>query len=392
MAWLGFASAVALAAPPASAWELKAGLDGLRVVSSDHSLEARLGARFDVDAAFFDEDETDLDHDVEIRRLRPELSLRVADAWRFKIDAELRPRSDPRVRNLYVGYWGFERSEIRLGNQLSRLGLEGRTGSSDFPFMERSLANAISPGTLTGLSARHWGRVTRPGPAYHASLGLFMEPLGRREDDKQDAEGLSVVGRLSFAPWEHENSTLHFGLSGQYRDVSGGGEYRIRSRPGSFTASRLVDTGTLEDVTRALTGGVELAWAWGPLTLQGEYLRTELSRSRSPDPSFDGAYVFAALLLTGEHRKYRARAGGFGRVKPKRSWGALEAALRWSTLDLQDSGVRGGDQDDVTLGLNWYVNRNMRVMFNFISVDANRRRDGRQDRPEIYQLRFQLDI
>ncbi|MDR6306728.1 phosphate-selective porin [Nitrobacter vulgaris] len=46
--------------------------------------------------------------------------------------------------------------------------------------------------------------------------------------------------------------------------------------------------------------------------------------------------------------------------------GAWEIAARYSYMDLNDNLVFGGKQNNVTVGLNWYLNDNMRVMFNWI--------------------------
>jgi phosphate-selective porin OprO/OprP len=35
-------------------------------------------------------------------------------------------------------------------------------------------------------------------------------------------------------------------------------------------------------------------------------------------------------------------------------------------------GVRGGEQEIHTLGLNWYVNNNIRFMLNYLHVDVDR--------------------
>jgi phosphate-selective porin OprO and OprP len=52
-------------------------------------------------------------------------------------------------------------------------------------------------------------------------------------------------------------------------------------------------------------------------------------------------------------------------------WGAFEIAGRFSTIDLNDqlgsaNGVAGGRQTIYTLALNWYVNGNVRFMFDYL--------------------------
>lgn len=66
---------------------------------------------------------------------------------------------------------------------------------------------------------------------------------------------------------------------------------------------------------------------------------------------------------------------------------AVEAALRYSTLDLTDGGIAGGEVDDVTLGLNWYPFANVRWMANYVLSDV----DGAGE-ADAFQMRFQVDF
>jgi phosphate-selective porin OprO/OprP len=110
-------------------------------------------------------------------------------------------------------------------------------------------------------------------------------------------------------------------------------------------------------------------------------------------PTFSGWYAEASWILTGETKAYSASAlnnevGGFQAPVPSRpfsfsgdSWGAFELVARYSNTDLnwhtnqiqtnsQLAGVLGGEERVIALGLNWYLNRNVRVMIddNIIKV------------------------
>ena len=109
------------------------------------------------------------------------------------------------------------------------------------------------------------------------------------------------------------------------------------------------------------------------------------------DPDFWGAYVQASYFLTGEHRPYKTSNGTFDKVKPLKNYGkeggpgAWELAARYSYLNLNDAGVDGGRLRDLTLGLNWYLNPNLRIMWNYIFADPS---DGGD--VDVFQMRFQL--
>jgi len=82
--------------------------------------------------------------------------------------------------------------------------------------------------------------------------------------------------------------------------------------------------------------------------------------------------------LTGESRRYDSKRASFGRVTPRRtftdfkdSFGAVEMAFRYSHLDLDDKAVNGGTLNDLTAAVNWYPNRNARVMANLIRAERS---------------------
>lgn len=52
----------------------------------------------------------------------------------------------------------------------------------------------------------------------------------------------------------------------------------------------------------------------------------------------------------------------------------------------------GGKEQNVTAGVNWYLTRYVRMMFNYVWVDAERRRDLQTERPQIVQFRMQFAI
>jgi len=62
--------------------------------------------------------------------------------------------------------------------------------------------------------------------------------------------------------------------------------------------------------------------------------------------------------LTGELRQYNKRSGTFKRVNVANGinsggWGELEVYCRWSSIDLTDQAIDGGEMNTLSLGLNW---------------------------------------
>jgi hypothetical protein len=80
---------------------------------------------------------------------------------------------------------------------------------------------------------------------------------------------------------------------------------------------------------------------------------SSVSSRDAGDPDFDGYYVTAAYVLSGEHRPYDRKAGYARRVMPQGRGGAWELMARYGRVDLDDQAVRGGVMDG------WWAGRQL---------------------------------
>jgi phosphate-selective porin OprO/OprP len=299
------------------------------------------------------------------------------------------------INDAYLQYKGKGPFFVRAGNIKPDFSLENMTGIHQTVFMERGLPNifAISDETLAvsaGTSGKNW--------SFGASV-FGDTPNVEIEGD----EAVGIAARTTFAPILSQNSVLHFGVSAMRRHLGSdaGTDFRIRQRPESRVfPTRLIDTGRIptKDVTIL---GAEIAAVRGPWTFQAEHIRSNVDLRSGATVDFDGAYTFASWFATGESRPYNASTGKFGRIKPKRAfgdggWGAIEFGLRYSTLDLTDGPVLGGEQDNLTFGINWYFTEYSKTMFNWAHFDADKSLATRplgspRNEGDAFGLRAQVD-
>jgi len=132
-----------------------------------------------------------------------------------------------------------------------------------------------------------------------------------------------------------------------------------------------------------------------------------------PNPSFDGYYVQASWVLTGESKPWNTATGSYGLPKPAHAFsfdrpgsGAWELAGRYSVLDLNDDaglaghatpvgGIRGGEQKIWSAGLNWYPNNAVRFLLDYQHVDVSRLNGAGADigaKLDDVSLRVQLSL
>jgi phosphate-selective porin OprO/OprP len=200
--------------------------------------------------------------------------------------------------------------------------------------------------------------------------------------------------------WHHANrggseltgpQGVRFRARAEQRDFAG--DFDGTTHDGVVTsgdANRLVDTGVILAEGSSVIG-TEFAWVRGPFSLQAEYAWASANNvlvagKKIGDAWFDGGYIQVSYFLTGENRAYDRRIGRFSPtylttvntpfwfVRDQNggfNWGigAWELAARWSHLDLNggDGAIHGGIMDGLTLGLNWYLNNNFKIQFEYVN-------------------------
>lgn len=361
----------------------------LKFSSADGEFKFQVGGRVMVDTArFFDtHGPNKLNNGTEIRRARLFMAGEVFNDWKFKNQIDFAGDSVA-MKDAWLRYTGFKPTEITVGQFKEPFSLEELTSSKYITFMERALPNAFAP-------SRHIGAgVNYTGENMTAAAGWFAGTTGNQPDNSDGNQENGGAARLTFAPIDEQGQLVHLGASAAYRTVSSD-ELRFRERPEAHIANhRLVDTGTMNKVENVKQWGLEAATVLGPFSAQGEYMSVAVDRNGESDPDFYGWYGYVSYFLTGESRPYKK--GVFSRVKPKSvvgkgGHGAWELAARMSKIDLEDSGIEGGEETNVTLGVNWYATPSIRFMLNYVDV-IDQKRQGESDEPSLVEMRAQVDF
>lgn len=366
--------------------------DTLRIEAPNKNFCLKIGGRFQGDWAVFDtghEIEDDLgnfEEGTEVRRARFYYSGTLYEHFEFKTQVELSERNIE-ARDVYIGLIDLPViGNLRLGHFKEPFGLNELTSSKYIMFMERSLTTeTFAPGRNAGIMLHN----TACDERMTWAVGIF------RETDEffngEVADGLHLTGRLTGLPWYEDagRKLLHVGLAWSHQDPAGD-DIGFDARPESHLAPKLVASDDIAADGVDLVG-LEAAFVYGSFSLEGEYIHAFVNRQEGSNLQFNSFYVQGSYIFTGEHRNYDTEVAEFGRITPKRNFGedggmgAWEAALRYSYLDLNDHDIRGGRLSDVTAGLNWYLNPNVRVSWNYVYADAHD-----SSFANIFQMRLQV--
>jgi len=353
------------------------------------------GGRIQADAAFYKDDPgLDMGDGAEFRRARLFAKGQFGD-FKYKAQYDF-AGNGVAIKDLYIKYTGLP-VHIQVGNFKEPFSLEELTSSKYITFMERATPNAFAPSRNIGAA------LSGHGDSWSAAAGVFTN--GAAGNSSIDSK-FDVTGRLTFAPIHEKTRVLHLGAAINYGLPNSNRTVQFRERPESHvTDQRLVNTGTLGNVDSVLKYGLEAAAVYGPASIQGEYIRTNVNyqNGATNEPNFSGYYVFGSWFLTGESRPYSVKKGTFGRVHPnqnfqlgKDGWGAFEIAARFSQLDLEDTGIAGGKEQNITTALNWYPHPHLRLMLNWVHASVDRSPIATVARnnfsPDVFQMRAQVDF
>jgi phosphate-selective porin OprO and OprP len=327
---------------------------GAALAQTDLTLRGRLH----VDAAYYAEDDLPLDNGFLNRRTRLGISGRLTDDWSGLVEYEFAENSVAASDLLLTRTIGA--GTLTIGHFKVPVGLSELTSANHLPFIERAANSNIM------VASR------RLGVGYsHLADPLLVQTMvfGRAIGDREPGDmPIGAAARVVLMPRLAGETRFHLGISAAHEDRQDYATLRFGDRPEARPdGKRLIDTGLVGEVSATLRAGLELALQSGPFLGEAEYLVLDVDRA-GRSPRFSGYHVQASYVLTGEQRAYRT--GVFGPVTP-RAGAAWELAARYSAVDLNAGGFQGGEQRNVTLGVNYYVTANLRFMANYIRVDVN---------------------
>lgn len=372
-------------------------------------MDVRFKTQFDLS---FVGDEADDDGDVDrftFRRTRVGVEGRFLSDFEYEVDAEV-GETFSMLRDAFVNYRRLRFVQVQAGQFRTPFGRDQNTGSSNLDFVFRSRPGTLlAPGRDVGLMlhGRVWNR------RFHYQTGVFREdgkmPLSL---DDSGGGGLTLAARLRTKPSDLMPlpgilKDLEIGLAGA-RSRLPEGLFSLRGRTTYFETffPRYFVKG------HRYRTGLEMEWKHGPFGIQGEMLRARDQRLGQsirgldlPDLIGQGWYLHGTWVVTGEKKD--------GGVKPRKNflqeggWGAVELAVRQEFLGFRSadrtgfaltssraSNIAAAADRAWTLGVNWYLNRYIKIQGNAIRERVDTPRAGFDARStfwtQVCRLQFEM--
>ncbi len=378
---------------------------GLNVTGADKGYGLRLRGNFLVDGKKYINDKRGNNVDeFMVRSARPILEVKIPHDISGRIAFDY-GNGQSRLIDTYVDWKPTENVTLRVGKFKSPVGFERWGGEAELLFVERGLPTNLAPNRDIGIGA--FGEIIPQTLEYQFSITNGVADLGDANSDT--GGGKDFNGRIFTQPFKNTDINylqgLGVGIAGSAGQRGGNttnteltSGYRSTAQNNVFTYT----SGTFADGkhTRLNPHG----WYYnGPLGIVTEYIASELDVTRATNHATlkNDAWTFTtSYVLTGED-------ASFDGVKPRRGfdpekgdWGAFEIAGRISKLNVDErtfptfaSITTAVKQiDEKVIGLNWYLNQNVKLNLNYSKNTFEGGAAGGNDRPDedVYLGRVQL--
>jgi phosphate-selective porin OprO/OprP len=353
--------------------------DGFVIESGDGAFTLKLKALVQGDTRIYADDEDTASDTFLVRRARPTLEGTVGEFISFKLMPDF-AGDEATLFDAYVDIDAVPFATLRGGKFKAPVGLERLQSASNLHIIERGYPTELAPNRDVGAEVYTGGLINgKPD-----SLFSYAVAITNGAPDGRDSPALNPDDNFEYAAraFVEPITGLGFGLAGSFGDKQGGADDdaedflpRYRS-PGQQTIFEYVDS-TAAD-------GQQLRWSpqgyyyVGSFGLLAEYIRSELDvtdGTATTELSHEAAQATAVFVLTGEDASF----AGVEPYKPVDSggWGALEVAVRYGWLDLDDDAfpLYADPAESISeantwgVGLNWYLTKNLKAALAYFQTD-----------------------
>ena len=357
-----------------------------------------------------DKDSASYSDGYEIRRARIGVSGAINKDIAYEVVGNAVGSSTNFVDTAFINYGFNKAAQFRAGRFKQPFSLVELTSSNSIDFMERSYGNQVVPGKRLGMMLH--GEVTK-GVTY--GLSSYQDDFTSKENSANIGRNNAARLAANFAEMQGiEDTVIHVGyakaqmydkVANTTSSSSGGTSttgtvlsvrsenrginhaYRIRLDGDTLTTGGYGVAGqTFTSIEKSLTG-MELAVARGPFKFQAESFRNYSSATSGTGDSanldFAANYYEVMYNITGESWSKAYKGGAFSGITPGSVFmkdyggvvgngiGAWQVGFRTSNYAINERSVVGttsiGSKAGTTntVGLNWFLNNNARVMLNY---------------------------
>lgn len=264
------------------------------------------------------------------------------------------------VKDLLMNYH-FKNGVLSVGNGYEPFSMDMLISTADMRFNQSAASClAFTNSRKLGVTFHYYT------PHWYLATGLYTN----NDINKLGEEKKNSLVSTSRAVWrsmdESRNRLVHVGAAFSFRTKDVNKDAPVGSIESAGVTDMLPEPLLAAEVSGMGTevkALVEALYTSRKMLLQGEYFFDRMNRSGGLKAyKSHGGYVQGSWLVKGEDFEYDAMYGIPGRPSSAK---AVELVARFNYTDLNHdgSGIYGGQEKDLSLGVNWYLNKYLGFKF-----------------------------
>ena len=387
---------------------VEVGPQGFFIRSKDNSYNLRIGGYMQADGRFYLSQPKPTGSEFLIRRLRPYFEGTVGKYYDFRFMEDF-GQGTTILEDAYADIHYWPEFRLRVGKFKEPVGLERLEEDRALKFVERGLPTDLVPDRDLGFNFH--GDLFAQRVEY--ALGLFNGTANNTATaDGDNNDGKDFAARIFVHPFGDTSleyvRQLGFGIAGTYgdeRSTTIDSSYKSTGQNVFFSyAKGVVAAGPRYRISP------QADYYWKSFGLLGEFVQNtqrlllppSTGKAAHPRTISNQAWQLAATyLLTGEDATY-------GQVKPRRNFdpigggiGAWEVVARIDDLQvdrdvykygLASASTSSREAFEWALGVNWYLNPNVKMQFDYEHTGFRYGAAKGHDRPDESAVLSELQL
>lgn len=371
------------------------GNKGLIITSQDENYSFKIKGLAQIDSRNFITEQSNQSDQFLVRSARIILENEFTKDFSSKFVADF-GSGQTRLVDAYGEWKANEHINLRIGKFKIPVGFERWQDEGDLLFVERGLTTNLVPSRDIGIGLN--GEIIPQTLEYQFALTNGAVDLGDSNGDSGNGKNFS--GRIFAQPFKNSKSYwfkgLGIGISGSIGNKNGTSTnseltsgYRTTAQNSFFT----YNSGVFAK-GRSTRINPQFWYHLNSLEVMAEYIESENNVEKSGVDRTkvkNKAWMLAAsYVLTGEEASFKG-------VKPKNNfdsqkghYGAFEIAARIGQLTIDDSAFSNFANinnsanriNEKVIGLNWYLNENMKLNFNYANNSFSKGANGSNRKTE----------
>ncbi|HXR47906.1 MAG TPA: porin [Candidatus Limnocylindrales bacterium] len=356
---------------------LKLDASGFTLSSADTNFAISLHGLVQLDSRTFFADHNIVNDSFLLRRARPIITGTVFHDFDFNFTPDF-GGSVVQIQDAYLNYRYNPELQLEAGKFKSPVGLEQLQSDPYLLLNERSLVTDLVPNRDLGVELH--GDLFGGAASYAAGIFDGVSDYNGTTVNTDSDNDKAFAGRIFLQPWKTSDVNalkgLGFGLGGSYESDRNGAAgltpgYTTDGQQKFFTYSAGVIANGQH--WRVSPQGY---YYYGPLGIMGEYVVSDQDVKNGAalaDLQNTAWEVSASWVLTGEDASYNGVTPRHPFSLHSGGWGAWQVVGRYEELNVDQSAfptfasstASASSAHAWSAGLNWYLNRNVRVNASF---------------------------